>query len=31
LLTFSKIQKNPSLPANTFQFTVPKGADVIKG
>jgi len=31
LLTFSKIQKNPSFPANTFQFTVPKGADVIKG
>jgi outer membrane lipoprotein carrier protein len=31
LLTFSKIVKNPSLPANTFQFTVPKGADVIKG
>jgi outer membrane lipoprotein carrier protein len=30
LLTFSAMQKNPSLPADTFRFTVPKGADVIK-
>jgi outer membrane lipoprotein carrier protein len=31
LLKFSNIQKNPSLPADTFKFTVPKGADVING
>jgi outer membrane lipoprotein carrier protein len=31
LLTFSNIQKNPSLPADAFRFTVPKGADVING
>ena len=31
LLKFSNIQKNPSLPANAFKFTVPKGADVING
>ncbi|CBW74162.1 Outer-membrane lipoproteins carrier protein [Mycetohabitans rhizoxinica HKI 454] len=31
LLTFSNIHKNPALPANTFKFTVPKGADVING
>jgi outer membrane lipoprotein carrier protein len=31
LLTFSNIQKNPSLPPDAFKFTVPKGADVIKG
>jgi outer membrane lipoprotein carrier protein len=31
LLTFSNIQKNPQLPADTFKFTVPKGADVING
>jgi outer membrane lipoprotein carrier protein len=31
LLTFSNIQKNPSLPADQFKFTVPKGADVING
>lgn len=30
LLTFSAMQKNPSLPADTFRFTVPKGADVMK-
>ena len=30
LLTFSAMQKNPSLPADTFRFTVPKGADVLK-
>jgi outer membrane lipoprotein carrier protein len=31
LLKFSNIQKNPSLPADAFRFTVPKGADVING
>ena len=31
LLTFSNIQKNPSLPADQFKFVVPKGADVING
>ncbi|PLZ01550.1 outer membrane lipoprotein chaperone LolA [Burkholderia sp. WAC0059] len=31
LLTFSDIQKNPDLPAGTFKFVVPKGADVING
>jgi outer membrane lipoprotein carrier protein len=31
LLKFSNIQKNPSLPADAFKFTVPKGADVING
>ena len=30
MLTFTGIQKNPSLPADTFRFTVPKGADVMK-
>ncbi|TMS56797.1 outer membrane lipoprotein chaperone LolA [Imbroritus primus] len=30
LLTFSAIQKNPSLSANQFRFQVPKGADVLK-
>jgi len=30
MLTFSAIQKNPSLPADAFRFTVPKGADVMK-
>ena len=30
ILTFSAIQKNPSLPADAFRFTVPKGADVMK-
>lgn len=30
LLTFTGIQKNPSLPADAFRFTVPKGADVMK-
>jgi len=30
LLTFSAMQKNPPLPADTFRFTVPKGADVMK-
>ncbi|WJF90932.1 outer membrane lipoprotein chaperone LolA [Paraburkholderia bonniea] len=31
LLTFSKMQKNPPLPAGQFKFSVPKGADVIDG
>ncbi|KAG0192370.1 hypothetical protein DFQ28_009323 [Apophysomyces sp. BC1034] len=31
LLTFSNIHKNPALSADTFKFTVPKGADVING
>jgi len=31
LLTFSNLKKNPNLPADTFKFAVPKGADVIKG
>ncbi|HTR07113.1 MAG TPA: outer membrane lipoprotein chaperone LolA [Paraburkholderia sp.] len=31
LLTFSNIEKNPSLPASTFKFVRPKGADVITG
>lgn len=30
LLTFSAMQKNPVLPADTFRFSVPKGADVLK-
>nr|WP_246174156.1 outer membrane lipoprotein chaperone LolA [Paraburkholderia hayleyella] len=29
LLTFSKMQKNPPLPAGQFRFTTPSGADVI--
>lgn len=31
LLTFTNIQKNPPLKADSFKFTVPKGADVING
>ncbi len=31
LLTFTNLQKNPSLPADTFKFVVPQGADVLKG
>jgi outer membrane lipoprotein carrier protein len=31
LLTFSNIEKNPSLPASTFKFVRPKGADLITG
>ncbi len=31
LLTFTNLQTNPSLPADQFRFTVPQGADVIKG
>lgn len=30
LLTFSKFEKNPALPANQFKFVMPKGADVIQ-
>jgi outer membrane lipoprotein carrier protein len=29
-LTFSNLRKNPALPAGTFRFAVPPGADVIK-
>ncbi|MDB5775846.1 MAG: outer rane lipoprotein carrier protein LolA [Herbaspirillum sp.] len=29
LLTFSNFQKNPTLNAGSFKFTVPKGADVL--
>jgi outer membrane lipoprotein carrier protein len=28
-LTFSDLRRNPKLPADTFQFTPPKGADVV--
>jgi outer membrane lipoprotein carrier protein len=28
-LTFSDLHRNPKLPADTFQFTPPKGADVV--
>lgn len=28
-LTFSDVQRNPKLPADLFQFTPPKGADVV--
>ncbi|QBC31021.1 MULTISPECIES: outer membrane lipoprotein chaperone LolA [Pandoraea] len=31
LLTFDKMQKNPPMPADSFKFTMPKGADLIKG
>jgi len=30
LLSFTKFDKNPSLPANQFHFTLPKGADVLQ-
>jgi len=30
VLSFSKVEVNPSLPADTFRFTPPKGADVIR-
>ena len=30
LLTFSKVEVNPDLSADTFQFKAPKGADVIR-
>jgi outer membrane lipoprotein carrier protein len=29
VLKFGVVERNPSLPADTFQFTPPKGADVI--
>ena len=28
-ISVSKLQKNPRLPADTFKFTPPKGADVV--
>lgn len=30
LLSFTKFEKNPSMPANQFKFVVPKGADVFQ-
>ena len=30
VLSFSKVEVNPSLPPDTFRFTPPKGADVIR-
>jgi outer membrane lipoprotein carrier protein len=30
MLTFTKLEVNPNLPADTFRFTPPKGADVIR-
>lgn len=30
LLSFTKFEKNPPLPANQFKFAVPKGADVFQ-
>ncbi|HYD62365.1 MAG TPA: outer membrane lipoprotein chaperone LolA [Noviherbaspirillum sp.] len=30
LLTFSKFEKNPAIPADRFRFVVPKGADVFQ-
>jgi outer membrane lipoprotein carrier protein len=30
-ITISKLERNPSLPADTFKFVPPKGADVIGG
>jgi outer membrane lipoprotein carrier protein len=30
VLTFTKVEVNPNLPADTFRFTPPKGADVIR-
>ncbi len=30
LLTFTRMEKNPSLPANQFRFVIPKGADVLQ-
>ena len=30
VLTFSKVENNPALPAATFEFNPPKGADVIR-
>lgn len=30
LLSFTRFEKNPSLPANQFRFVMPKGADVLQ-
>ncbi len=30
VLSFSKVEVNPALPRDTFQFVTPKGADVIR-
>ena len=30
VLKFSKVEVNPSLPANTFDFKAPAGADIVK-
>ncbi len=30
LITFTTMQLNPSLPASSFQFTLPKGAELLK-
>jgi outer membrane lipoprotein carrier protein len=30
VLSFSKVEVNPALPRDAFQFTTPKGADVIR-
>ena len=30
LLSFTRFEKNPSLPANQFRFVIPKGADVLQ-
>lgn len=30
LLTFTKFEKNPSLPGTQFRFVIPKGADVLQ-
>ena len=30
VLTFTRFEKNPSLPANQFHFVMPKGADVLQ-
>ena len=30
VLSFSKVEVNPALPKDTFQFVTPKGADVIR-
>jgi outer membrane lipoprotein carrier protein len=30
LLSFTKFEKNPSLPANQFHFALPKGTDVLQ-
>jgi len=30
VLKFSKVEVNPALPASTFQFRPPQGADVVR-